>query len=350
MPNASSSRIVASGSARAADPMPFDVCNGSVVLRAVLLVAVSVLTTSLFIPMQYDGWRGWAMHAGLGMACAQPAVLLWLMVVCMRKNWLARQTQQLQWLWCIGAGMGCGLFAGALLASVREVTWTMWLGCLLAGGLLAALLVSLLMLRWQLQAPGNVQAQLAELQARIRPHFLFNALNSAIALVRVDPARAEAVLENLGDLFRQMLQDVRHASTLGEELELAKRYLAIEEVRFGERLRVRWEIDPAASLASMPTLILQPLLENAIRHGVEPSQQGADVLIRTQMRGNTVRVTVSNTFPGGPGKRGNGMALENVRRRLQLLHDMELHFFAKVVEDRFVVRMEVPMQIQEESL
>lgn len=346
--NASSSRIVASGPARAAVPMPFDVCNSSVVLRAVLLVAVSVLTASLFVPMEYEGWKGWAMHAGLGLACAQPAVLLWLMVVCLAKHWLARQTQQLQWLWCIGMGMGCGLFAGALLASVRDMTWSVWLGCMLGGGLLAALLVSLLMLRWQLQAPGNVQAQLAELQARIRPHFLFNALNSAIALVRVDPARAESVLENLGDLFRQMLQDVRHASTLGDELELAKRYLAIEEVRFGERLRVRWEIDPAASLASMPTLILQPLLENAIRHGVEPSQQGADVLIRTQMRGNTVRVTVSNTFPGGPGKRGNGMALDNVRRRLQLLHDMELHFSAKVVQDCFVVRMDVPMQVQED--
>ena len=345
--NASSSRIVASATAKAA-PTPFDVCNTSVVLRAMLLVAVSVLTTSLFIPVEYAGWKGWIMHAGLGLACAQPAVLLWLMVVCMCKNWLARQARHVQWLWCIVLGVGCGLFAGALLASVRDVPWSAWAGCLLAGGLLAALLVSLLMLRWQLQAPGNVQAQLAELQARIHPHFLFNALNSAIALVRVDPARAEAVLENLGDLFRQMLQDVRHASTLGDELELARRYLAIEEVRFGERLRVRWDTDPAASLASMPTLILQPLLENAIRHGVEPSQQGADVQIRTTMRGNMVRVLVSNTFPGGPGKRGNGMALENVRRRLQLLHDMELRFSAKVVEDRFVVCIEVPMQVQEE--
>ena len=347
-PHASSSRIVASGGAKVV-PMSFDMCNAGVVLRAVLLVVVSVLTTSLFVPIEYAGWKGWAMHAGLGLACAQPGALLWLMLVCVTKQWLARQSRLAQWLWCIALGMGCGLFSGALLASVRDVPWNVWAGCVLAGGLLAAVLVSLLMLRWQLQAPGNVQAQLAELQARIRPHFLFNALNSAIALVRTDPARAEAVLENLGDLFRQMLQDVRHASTLGDELELAKRYLEIEEVRFGDRLRVRWETDPAASLASMPTLILQPLLENAIRHGVEPSPNGADVLIRTAMRGNMVRVLVSNTFPGGVGKRGNGMALENVRRRLHLLHDMELHFSAKVVDGRFVVRMDVPMQVQESS-
>ncbi len=346
--HASSARIVASGTAKAA-PLPFDVCNTGVVLRAMLLVVVSVLTTSLFIPVTYAGWKGWLLHAGLGLACAQPGALLWLVVVCTAKRWLARQPQRVQWGCCIVLGMGCGLFSGALLASVREVPWSVWAGCVLAGGLLAALLVSLLMLRWQLQAPGNVQAQLAELQARIRPHFLFNALNSAIALVRVDPARAEMVLENLGDLFRHMLQDVRHASTLGDEIELARRYLAIEEVRFGERLRVRWDIDPAASLASMPTLILQPLLENAIRHGVEPSQQGADVLIRTMMRGNEVRVIVSNTFPGGTGKPGNGMALENVRRRLFLLHDMGLGFSAKVVGDRFLVRIAVPMQVQEDT-
>ena len=223
-PHASSSRIVASGGAKVV-PMSFDMCNAGVVLRAVLLVVVSVLTTSLFVPMEYAGWKGWALHAGLGLACAQPGALLWLMLVCVTKQWLARQSRLAQWLWCIVLGMGCGLFSGALLASVRDVPWNVWAGCVLAGGLLAAVLVSLLMLRWQLQAPGNVQAQLAELQARIRPHFLFNALNSAIALVRTDPARAEAVLENLGDLFRQMLQDVRHASTLGDELELAKRYL-----------------------------------------------------------------------------------------------------------------------------
>ena len=178
---------------------------------------------------------------------------------------------------------------------------------------------------------------------------MFNALNSAIALVRTDPARAEAVLENLSDVFRQMLQDVRHTSTLGTELELAQRYLEVEAVRFGERLRVQWDLDPAASLASMPALILQPLLENAIRHGVEPCPQGADVCIRTMLSGNIVRVLVSNTMPGGPGKPGNNMALENVRRRLQLLHDMELRFSAKMIDDRFVVRIEVPMRIQEDS-
>ena len=109
------------------------------------------------------------------------------------------------------------------------------------------------------------------------------------------------------------------------------------------------ELDPAAGLAVVPPLILQPLLENAIRHGVEPSDTGAAIRVRTQLRGNRVRIVLANTFPAGPGAPGNGMALENVRNRLALCHDMELRFSAKVVRDRFVVRIEVPMQIAAEG-
>ena len=347
--DASSPRIVASAPPSAATVPLFDACNAGVVLRAVLLVTLSVMIASLFVPMQFQGWQGWLMHTGTALACALPGTFLWLMAACVARRWLGRRPPIRQWIWGSVMGMGCGLFAASLLASIRNVSLGAWVGCVLAGGLYAVILVSLLMLRGRLQAPSNVQAQLAELQARIRPHFLFNALNSAIALVRTDPARAEAVLENLSDVFRQMLQDVRHTSTLGTELELAQRYLEVEAVRFGERLRVQWDLDPAASLASMPALILQPLLENAIRHGVEPSPQGADVWIRTMLSGNIVRVLVSNSMPGGPGKPGNNMALENVRRRLQLLHDMELRFSAKIIDDRFVVRIEVPMRIQEGS-
>lgn len=108
-PHASSSRIVASGGAKVV-PMSFDMCNAGVVLRAVLLVVVSVLTTSLFVPMEYAGWKGWALHAGLGLACAQPGALLWLMLVCVTKQWLARQSRLAQWLWCIVLGMGAACF------------------------------------------------------------------------------------------------------------------------------------------------------------------------------------------------------------------------------------------------
>jgi two-component system sensor histidine kinase AlgZ len=193
---------------------------------------------------------------------------------------------------------------------------------LLAGLAFAAVLWAWLDLRARIWHPANASARLAELQSRIRPHFLFNALNAALALVRVDPERAEAVLEDLAQLFRVALADVGASVTLEEEIELARRYLAIEQVRFGERLEVRWEIDPRVHAARVPPLVLQPLVENAVRHGIEPSARGGRVTIRAQRLRGQVAVVVSNTLGPEPGHPGHGMALHNVRERLRLLHDV----------------------------
>jgi two-component system sensor histidine kinase AlgZ len=181
------------------------------------------------------------------------------------------------------------------------------------------------------------------LQSRIRPHFLFNTLNSAIALVRAEPAKAEALLEDLSELFRHALRDPDAVVTLAEEVFLAQRYLAIEQVRFGERLRVEWDLDPAADPARLPSLVLQPLVENAVRHGVEPSASGAHVLIRTQRRGSMVVLKVQNSVPAGVGVEGAGVALQNVRERLALLHDVEGHFQCGLKDGVYQVRVEVPL-------
>lgn len=346
------SRATPAGVVGGGAPAPgLEACRSGMVLRAVVLVHLVVLAGFLlFGEPRGAGWGGWLLSLGIGAGCALPATLLWLMVLCALRPVLAGRPARVQWRVAVLAGGGCGWFAALLYTSVVEtVPWRPWLGGMLVGAVLSWLLASQQLLRSRLRSPEDVAAQLAELQARIRPHFLFNALNSAIALVRVDPARAESVLEDLADLFRGMLRGARHRSTLAAELALAQRYLRVEEVRFGERLRVDWVLDPAAGLAVVPPLILQPLLENAIRHGVEPSDTGAAIRVRTQLRGNRVRIVLANTFPAGPGAPGNGMALENVRNRLALCHDMELRFSAKVVRDRFVVRIEVPMQIAAEG-
>src|SRR5204863_2075723 len=114
-------------------------------------------------------------------------------------------------------------------------------------------------------------ARLAGRQWRIRPPFLFTTLRTAMALVRVDPRRAEDLLADLAELFRVALDAGGDAVTLAHEIELARRYLEIEQARFGERLLVRWELDEAAAAAKLPPLLLQPLLENAVRHGIEPA-------------------------------------------------------------------------------
>jgi two-component system sensor histidine kinase AlgZ len=192
------------------------------------------------------------------------------------------------------------------------------------------------------RVPADSAARLAQLQARIAPHFLFNTLNTAIALVRQDPARAEGVLEDLADLFRQVLADPAESVCLSDEVALARRYLRIEQVRFGARLRVHWTLDPRADGARVPPLVLQPLVENAVHHGVQPSAQGAQVHVWTQRRGDSVVITLRNTVPQGPGPAGSGLALANVRERLHLMHDARCRFRSGLSAGVFEVQMEVP--------
>jgi two-component system sensor histidine kinase AlgZ len=240
-------------------------------------------------------------------------------------------------------GAAAGIYGCALMALVGFVGAAPWVASAVTGAALAAALVAGLLLRAKGQMPADTAARLSELQERIRPHFLFNTLNSAIALVRADPARAETILEDLSDLFRHALVDPGESVTLAEEVLLARRYLDIEQVRFGDRLRVEWALDPAAGGARVPPLVLQPLVENAVKHGVEPSASGAEVRVSTQRRSGTVVIKVTNTVPAGQGRPGHGVAQGNVRDRLRLLHDVQAQFQTVLKNGIYQVRMEVPL-------
>ena len=165
----------------------------------------------------------------------------------------------------------------------------------LAGAALAGAAHAWLSQRARLWQPMDARVRLAELQSRIRPHFLFNALNTALALVRVDPARAEGVLEDLAQLFRVALADAGASVSLDEEFDLAQRYLAIEQIRYGKRLQLSWDIDARVGRARVPPLVLQPLVENAVRHGVEPATEGARIWVQASVRRGQAVVLVSNT-------------------------------------------------------
>ncbi len=327
---------------RGGPPAPalvFDACHVGVVLRAVLAVEVAVGAGVMFGALGPLDWLGrWALASG----GALPATLAWLLAACALKRPLARLPGWGQQAAGVGLGALAGLYGCGLLALVSPGTPAPWVASAVAGGLLAALLVAALAWRAKGRMPADTAARLAELQARIRPHFLFNALNTAVALVRHDPARAEAVLEDLADLFRHALADPAESVTLSEEVALARRYLDIEQVRFGERLRVEWSLDPRAGGARVPQLLLQPLVENAVKHGVEPSDAGAQVRVSTERRGDAVVIRVTNTVPAGQGAPGQGVALRNVRDRLALLHDVRGQFQASLQGGVFQVRIEVP--------
>jgi two-component system sensor histidine kinase AlgZ len=276
-------------------------------------------------------------------AAALPATLAWLIVACSLKQLLARLPPIAQQAFGMTLGAVAGVYGCALLNLVGFVVAVPWVASAFAGAAVAAALVAALVLRTKGRMPADTAARLAELQARIRPHFLFNTLNSAIALVREDPARAEMILEDLSDLFRHALVEPGEFVTLEEEVTLARRYLEIEQVRFAERLQVEWSIDPAAGSARVPPLVLQPLVENAVKHGVEPSATGAQVKISTQRRKGTVVIKVTNTVPAGQGRPGHGVAQDNVRDRLRLLHDVQGQFQAVLRDGIYQVRMEVPI-------
>jgi two-component system sensor histidine kinase AlgZ len=220
-----------------------------------------------------------------------------------------------------------------------------------AAALLAALfgaaLQHYLELRARAFSPALGQARLQALQARIRPHFLFNSLNAVLALIRRDPRRAETALEDLADLFRVLMRDGRDLTSLADEIRLCEQYLSIEKIRLGERLQVRWDTSAihadVVRQAQIPSLLLQPLVENAVHYGVEQSTVPALIQIELRRVRDSIAVVISNPWLGKKAvARGNHMALENIRGRLRLLYDLESSLSASVVGANFEVRLLIP--------
>jgi two-component system sensor histidine kinase AlgZ len=203
----------------------FDTCQVGAVLRAVLLVQAVLGVGSLFWQLSLTEWMA---RYSILTGATLPATLAWLISACALKKLLAQLPRV--WQYAVGIGLGAlaGIYGCAMLALSGLLAPAPWVGSALAGAMLAGVLVAALVLRAKGMMPAATAARLSELQARIRPHFLFNTLNSAIALVRAEPARAEALLEDLSDLFRHALADAGEAVTLAQEVALAQRYLAIE--------------------------------------------------------------------------------------------------------------------------
>jgi two-component system, LytTR family, sensor histidine kinase AlgZ len=272
-----------------------------------------------------DGPADWFARQSAAIYVGLAGTLLWLVSVCLLKGALARRSAAARWSSLLALGAAAALIAwwplwwAGLAGSAQGLRL---LGVALAGAALAAAAWAWLDQRSRLWQPVDASVRLAELQSRIRPHFLFNALNTALALVRVDPARAEGVLEDLAQLFRVALADAGASVSLDEEIDLAQRYLAIEQIRYGGRLQLQWDIDARVGRARVPPLVLQPLVENAVRHGVEPAMQGGRIWVQASLKRGQVVVLVSNTVPDAPSAPGHGMALHNVRERLRLLHDV----------------------------
>jgi len=198
-------------------------------------------------------------------------------------------------------------------------------------------------LRGRALSPALSEARLQALQARIRPHFLFNSINAVLSLIRQDPKRAEVALEDMSDLFRVLMADNRELTPLAREVELCRQYLDLEQLRLGERLKLDWHIDKMPHDALVPPLVLQPLLENAVYHGIEPRSEPGVISINIYAARGQVHAVLRNPYRHeGSHHAGNKMALGNIRERLQLHFDAEATLVTKVADDTYQVHIVMP--------
>jgi two-component system sensor histidine kinase AlgZ len=302
-----------------------DFCNLGVVLRVLLAVNAGGFLVAVGAA---NSWNDtFARFLGIA-ALLEPGALATLALLCALRNRLADETPAGR-AWSAAAVCALSVMMVEILITFVAPSLRLaagWFG-LLAPAACAAGVAAAAMHYFEVRArafsPAIASARLQALQSRIRPHFLFNSLNAAISLVRSDPAHAELMLEDLSDIFRMLMGDSRTLVTLGEEVGLAKQYLAIEKVRLGDRLQVDWETHRMPESHQVPPLLLQPLLENAVHHGIEPNITPGRIQVRITGVARELIIVVENTYEPSTVVPGNGLALKNIRERLALLYDLE---------------------------
>jgi two-component system sensor histidine kinase AlgZ len=213
--------------------------------------------------------------------------------------------------------------------------------------LLTAIVSAMVLYYFHLQeraySPAIAEARLQALQARIRPHFLFNSINAVLSLIRSQPKRAETALEDMSDLFRVLMSENRNLVPLAEEISLCHKYLDLEKLRLEDRLKITWQIDDMPSDAMIPPLILQPLLENAVYHGIEPLPEGGEITVNIYTKLKELFIVISNPYaPQNDKHIGNKMAMKNIKERLQLHFDWESSLKTESKNNRYFVRIRMP--------
>lgn len=199
---------------------------------------------------------------------------------------------------------------------------------------------------WRRSIVLEAQARISALQALIRPHFLFNSMNTIASLTRTDPSRAEEAVEDLADLLRANLGGPKDRTTLKEELEVAAIYQRIEKLRLGDRLNVLWNVGELPMRALIPSLTIQPLLENAIYHGIELMPDGGQVTVNGMRSDDGLEIEILNPVPldQSASKDGNQMALANIRQRFELAYGTKATVEVKESDDAFSVKLSFPYE------
>ncbi|MFV8834960.1 sensor histidine kinase [Aquisalimonas sp.] len=329
-----------------------DFCNLRTVLAVVVIAELLVFVLVLAQPAGVDPWQALSLYS----LYVQWVALGCTVLLCLLRNALNRLPP-------LTAGLLAWLLVMAVTALVAHLAWTLvlvesegtWAGFMLRSLGLAAVVAAVALRylylqqdwRWRVEAASAARVQ--ALQARIRPHFLFNSLNTIAAMIRSRPRQAEAAVEDLADLFRASLESGEGLSTLDDELALAQGYLNMEQLRLGDRLQIAWETDNLPGQVRIPSMTLQPLLENAVYHGIEPRRDGGRLVVSGRVRNGVLQVCVRNPLPpdGAAARGGFGIAQDNVRERLRLAYGDKGHLSVRQEDDCYSVCLTLPCDPRE---
>lgn len=324
-----------------------DLCR----VRAVFLLLITTELVAILFALVHstDAWLDWD-YLGLISLFSQWTVLTCAALVCLLRRLFRKLSTAATTLAVLALVLvDVGFFS---LAAAQVLSGGNGINALqLSRNLVIAALITLMVLRyfylqhlWRIQKQAELQSRLSALQARIHPHFLFNSMNSIAALIQSDPARAEDAVLDLSELFRASLRTDDQWISLADELALCRRYLAIESLRLGPRLAQQWQLDPGAERQALPPLTLQPLLENAVYHGIQPRPEGGVVQIESERRGDWVYILIRNPLPPQQAAQheGNRVALANIEARLQMVFEDQAIIKASRHEGWYTVTLRLP--------
>ncbi len=329
---------------------PPSFCNGQLVLAVIAITELSVVLISL----GKDGFPGWA-WMGLASLYSQWLALFCTSGLCITSGWTNRGSARGAWVgnWLIVVVLA-GVFSFAArqaepllgVSSGQESVGQFVLESMFIVGLVALAFFRYLLVRtrWRAELMAQAEARVQALQARIRPHFLFNSLNTIASLIPSDPKNAEAAIEDLADIFRGSMRRADQVISFAEELQLARQYLDMEKRRLGERLEIKWQVQELPANAAVLPLMLQPLLENAVAHGIQSRREGGTIAVYGRAEGDQVVVTIANPMdPGGSSVSGHGMALDNIRERLRLAFGSRASLVTHGENEQFYAVLSLPL-------
>jgi two-component system, LytTR family, sensor histidine kinase AlgZ len=286
---------------------------------------------------------------------AQWLALLNAAILCLSRRWLMKRTALTQTIAVGAIVLGTTLLVSHLVFVVDQLlkleltlpaerNLEFVLGITSITGLVGAagLRYWWIQTQWKRELRAQAEARVMALEARIRPHFLFNSMNTILSLIAIDPVKAERAVEDLSDLFRAALKHSAELNPLREEITLIERYLSIEKLRLGERLNVDIHVDPAALAVTLPGMILQPLVENAVYHGIQPRADGGVVSLHAQLTDGQLKIEIVNPLAPSKTPGGNGLALDNIRERLKLRYGRRASLTTREAGDRFIAQLTLP--------